>query len=82
MSCLEENICWDLLLLQELSRAGEDWAQHAEGSLGGHMLVTNPAKSRDTAVLVHRRFVGKVAAINSCDHAVSVTVRCGAKKVQ
>ena len=82
VSCLGESVSWDLLLLQELSRGGEQWPLQAGSSLGGHLLYTNPSRVHDTAVLVHRRFVGKIAAVSHCDHAVSVTLRCGSQKIQ
>ncbi len=62
---LEEQVSWDLLLLQELSMPGESWPELAEAKLAGHMLVLNSEKMHDTAVLVHRRFVGcAVAAVS------------------
>ena len=81
---LETEVAWDLLLLQELCMPTETWPLTAESVLGGHQLLTNPAKIHDTAVLVNRRFLGcgRVVANFAIEQAVGVTVRCGAETVQ
>ena len=50
---------WDAILLQELSFHDEFLSlEELEASLGGHKLVTNVECPRDTAIIVHCRWMG------------------------
>ena len=67
---------WDAILLQELSFNDEFLSlDELEASLGGHKLVTNAECPWDTAIVIHRRWMGFIRWFSSSPHAVWVGVR-------
>ena len=67
---------WDAILLQELSFNDESWSlEELEASFGGHKLVTNAECPWDTAIVIHRRWMGFICWFSSSPHAVWVGVR-------
>ena len=67
---------WDAILLQELSFNDEFLPlNEKEASLGGHKLVTNSEYPWDTAIVIHRRWMGFIRWFSVSPHAVWVGVR-------
>ena len=67
---------WDAILLQELSFNDEFLPlDELEASLGGHKLVTNSECPWDTAIVIHRRWMGCVRWFSTSPHAVWVGIR-------
>ena len=67
---------WDAILLQELSFNDEFLPlDELEASLGGHKLVTNSECPWDTAIVIHRRWMGFIRWFSASPHAVRVGVR-------
>ena len=67
---------WDAILLQELSFNDEFLPlDELEASLGGHKLVTNSECPWDTAIVIHRRWMGFIRWFSTSPHAVWVGVR-------
>ena len=66
---------WDAILLQELSFNDEYLLpDELEASLGGHKLVTNAECPWDTAIVIHKRWMGHIRWFSSSPHAVWVGV--------
>ena len=60
---------WDAILLQELSFNDESLQlDELEASLGGHKLVTNSECPWDTAIVIHRRWMGCVRWFSTSPH--------------
>lgn len=69
---------WDALLLQEVAGAGggqADWVVRVEAELGGHRVLWNEHKPHDTAVVLHRRWDGRLVSSSSSPWAVLVSLR-------
>ena len=67
---------WDAILLQELSFHDEALQlDELEASLGGHKLVTNSECPWDTAIVIHRRWMGYVRWFSTSPHSVWVGIR-------
>ncbi len=73
---LSEATAWDAIALQEVSFPWENWVSDRHGLVRhGHFLITNAAKSYDTAILVSRQWVSRILRQHSCRWCVGVCLQ-------
>ena len=73
-----EKVDWDVLLLQEAVAVTQPLLGNSMAP-GGHQIICNKDKGYDTAIVVHKRWQGRIVKQRSTPEATLVGIRPDSK---
>ena len=77
---MTNDVQWDFIAVQEVSlstdvswqKAGSKWSRFKN-----HLVVFNPVRSYDTALIIHRRHAHQSFTPRYCDHSLGLRMQIG-----